>query len=194
MKIILASASPRRKELLQLVVPSFDIVVSEVDEKLEKDLTVEEQVINLAYIKAKSVYEKTNGDRLIIGSDTIVVKDNKIYGKPKNREDAKQIIKELLAGDKTHKVLTGLSVICEKNSKYEEYKTYDEAKIFLKNISDEEIEKWIDTGNAMDKAGAYGIQNEFSVHVEKIEGNYTTILGLPVHKLYDIIKKYIDNA
>ncbi len=190
MKIILASASPRRKELLELVVPNFEILVSEVDEKIEEDLTVEEQVTNLAYIKAKDVYEKTSGDRLIIGSDTIVVKNNKIYGKPKNRENAKQIIKELLEGDKTHKVLTGLSVICEKEGKYKEYKTYDEAKIFLKDISDEEIEKWIDTGKAMDKAGAYGIQNEFCVHVEKIEGNYTTVLGLPVHKLYDIIKEY----
>lgn len=191
MKIILASASPRRKELLELVVPNFEILVSEVDEKIEENLTVEEQVTNLAYIKAKDVYEKTSGDRLIIGSDTIVVKNNKIYGKPKNRENAKQIIKELLEGDKTHKVLTGLSVICEKEGKYKEYKTYDEAKIFLKDISDREIEKWIDTGKAMDKAGAYGIQNEFCVHVEKIEGNYTTVLGLSVHKLYDIIKEYI---
>lgn len=191
MKIILASASPRRKELLELVVPNFEILVSEVDEKIEENLTVEEQVTNLAYIKAKDVYEKTSGDRLIIGSDTIVVKNNKIYGKPKNRENAKQIIKELLEGDKTHKVLTGLSVICEKAGKYKEYKTYDEAKIFLKDISDREIEKWIDTGKAMDKAGAYGMQNEFCVHVEKIEGNYTTVLGLPVHKLYDIIKEYI---
>ena len=184
MKIILASASPRRKELLELVVPNFEILVSEVDEKIEENLTVEEQVTNLAYIKA-------SGDRLIIGSDTIVVKNNKIYGKPKSRENAKQIIKELLEGDRTHKVLPGLSVICEKEGKYKEYKTYDEAKIFLKYISDEEIEKWIATGNAMDKAVAYGIQNEFCVHVEKIEGNYTTVLGLPVHKLYEIIKEYI---
>ena len=191
MKIILASASPRRKELLELVVPNFEILLSEVDEKIEENLTVEEQVTNLAYIKAKDVYKKTSGDRLIIGSDTIVVKNNKIYGKPKSRENAKQIIKELLEGDRTHKVLTGLSVICENEGKYKEYKTYDEAKIFLKYISDEEIEKWIDTGKSMDKAGAYGIQNEFCVHVEKIEGNYTTVLGLPVHKLYDIIKEYI---
>ena len=191
MKIILASGSPRRKELLKLVVPEFDIMISGVDEKIDKDLTVEQQVIKLSYIKAKDIYEKTDGDRLIIGADTIVVKNNKIYGKPKNKENAKQIIKELLDGDRTHRVLTGLTVIYEKDGEYKEYKLYDEAKIFLKNISDEEIEKWIATGNAMDKAGAYGIQNEFCVHVEKVEGNYMTVLGLPVHKLYDIIKGLI---
>lgn len=191
MKIILASGSPRRKELLKLVIPQFDIMISGVDEKIEKNLTVEQQVTKLSYIKAKDIYEKTKGDRLIIGADTIVVKNNKIYGKPKNKENAKQIIKELLDGDRTHRVLTGLTVIYEKNGEYKEYKLYDEAKIFLKNISDEEIEKWIATGNAMDKAGAYGIQNEFCVHVEKVEGNYMTVLGLPVHKLYDIIKSLI---
>lgn len=191
MKIILASGSPRRKELLKLVVPKFDIMISGVDEKIEKDLTVEQQVTKLSYIKAKDIYEKTKGDRLIIGADTIVVKNNKIYGKPKDKENAKQIIKELLDGDRTHRVLTGLTVIYEKNGEYKEYKSYDEAKIFLKNISDEEIEKWIATGNAMDKAGAYGIQNEFCVHVEKVDGNYMTVLGLPVHKLYDIIKGLI---
>lgn len=191
MKIILASGSPRREELLRLVVPKFDVIVSGVNEEIEENLTIEEQVTKLSYIKARDVYEKTTGDRLIIGSDTIVVKNNKIYGKPKSRENAKQIINELIEGDRTHKVVTGLSVICEKEGKYKEYKTCDEAKIFLKYISEEEIEKWIDTGNAMDKAGAYGIQNEFCVHVEKMEGNYTTVLGLPVHKLYDIIKEYI---
>ena len=191
MKIILASGSPRRKELLKLVIPQFDIMISGVDEKIEKNLTVEQQVTKLSYIKAKDIYDKTDGDRIIIGADTIVVKNNKIYGKPKNKENAKQIIKELLDGDRTHRVLTGLTVIYEKDGEYKEYKLYDEAKIFLKNISDEEIEKWIATGNAMDKAGAYGIQNEFCVHVEKVEGNYMTVLGLPVHKLYDIIKSLI---
>jgi septum formation protein len=139
MKIILASGSPRRKELLKLVVPEFDIMISGVDEKIEKDLTVEQQVTKLSYIKAKDIYEKTKGDRLIIGADTIVVKNNKIYGKPKDKENAKQIIKDLLDGDRTHRVLTGITVIYEKNGEYKEYKSYDEAKIFLKEISDEEI-------------------------------------------------------
>ncbi len=191
MKIILASASPRRKELLKLIVPEFEIIVSNIDETLQQNLTVQEQAKRLAYIKAKDIYEKTKGqgDRLIIGSDTIVAKNGKIYGKPKSEQHAKEMIKELLQGDRIHSVITGLSIIVEKEGQYKEYKTYDEVKVFLKEMTEQEIEKWINTGNAMDKAGAYGIQTEFSVHVEKIEGNYTTVVGLPTHKVYDIIKK-----
>lgn len=191
MKIILASGSPRRKQLLKLIVPKFDVIVSKVDEILEDGLSVEEQVTRLSYIKAKSVFDKTEGDRIVIGSDTIVTKDDKIYGKPRDREHAKEMIKELLVEDKTHKIITGLSVLIQKDGEYKEYKTFDEVRVYLKNISDDEIEKWINTGNAMDKAAAYGIQNEFCVFIEKIEGNYTSAVGLPTHKLYDIIKELI---
>ena len=191
MKIILASGSPRRKELLKLIVPKFDIIVSNINETLKEGLTPQEQASRLAYIKAKDVYEKTKGNRIIIGSDTIVTKNGKIYGKPKNENNAKQMINELIEGNKSHSVITGLSVIIEKDGKYEEYKTFDEVKIFLKDMSENEIEKWINTGKAMDKAAAYGIQDEFCVFVEKIDGNYTTVVGLPLHKLYDIIKEYI---
>ena len=191
MKIILASQSPRRKELLALIVPKFEIIVSDEEETFNNTLSLEEQVTEIAYIKAKNVYDKTKGDRIIIGSDTIVTKNGKIYGKPKDRNHAKELIKELITGDKVHKIITGLSVLIEENGILKEYKTYDTVNVYLKNMTDEEIEKWIDTGNAMDKAGAYGIQNEFCVHVEKIEGNYTTALGLPTHKVYDIIKEYI---
>ena len=188
MRIILASQSPRRKELLSLIVPKFEIMVSNQEETLNEELSVEEQVTEIAYAKAKNVYDRTEGDRIVIGSDTIVTKNGKIYGKPKNRNHAKEMIRELITGDKVHKIITGLSVIIEQDGKIKEYKTYDTVKVYLKDISDEEIEKWLDTGNAMDKAAAYGIQNEFCVHVEKIEGNYTSALGLPTHKLYDILK------
>jgi len=191
MKIILASKSPRRKELLQLITPKFEIIVSDAEEKLEENLNPEEQATRISYTKAKTVYEKTTGDRIIIGSDSMVVKDSKIYGKPKNREHAKEMIKQLLSGDRAHTVITGLSIIVEKQGKYEEYKTFDAVKVYFKEMKDEEIEKWLDTGKAMDKAGAYGIQTEFGVFVEKIEGNYTTAVGLPIHKVYDIIKEYI---
>ena len=99
MQIILASASPRRKELLELIVPNFDIMVSDIEENLEEGLTLDEQVTQLSYMKAKSIYNKTSGDRIVIGSDTIVTKNEKIYGKPKNREHAKQMLEELLQGD-----------------------------------------------------------------------------------------------
>lgn len=191
MRIILASGSPRRKELLKLVVPKFEIIVSNIDEKLKEGLTPQEQASRLAYIKAKDIYDKTNGDRIVIGADTIVSKKEKIYGKPKDKNKAKQMINELLEGDKVHSIITGLSVIIDKNGEYNEYKIFDEVKVFLKNMSQNEIDDWINTGNAMDKAGAYGIQNEFCVFVDKIEGNYTSAVGLPTHKLYDIIKKEV---
>ena len=191
MKIILASQSPRRKELLTLIVPKFEVMVSNQEEMFNNTLSVEEQVTEIAYTKAKNVYDRTNGDRIIIGSDTIVTKNGKIYGKPKDRNHAKEMIKELITGEKVHKIITGLSILIEENGILKEYKTYDTVNVYLKDITDEEIEKWLYTENAMDKAGAYGIQNEFCVHVEKIEGNYTTALGLPTHKVYDIIKEYI---
>ena len=191
MKIILASGSPRRKELLSLITPNFEIVVSGVDESLQEGLTPEKQTERLAYVKAKDVFEKTSGDRIIIGSDTIVTKNGKIYGKPKNRENAIQMIKELLEGDKIHSVITGLSILIEKDGQYKEYKTFDEVKVHLKEMSEQEIEKWVDSGKAMDKAGAYGIHYEFCVFVDKIDGNYTSIVGLPTQKVYDILKEYI---
>lgn len=191
MKVILASASPRRKELLTLMVPEFEIQVCNDEEVLQEGLNPQEQATQLSYMKAKSIYDKTRGDRIVIGSDTIVVKKGKIFGKPKNEENAKEIIKELLEGDKTHKIITGLSVIIEKEGIKKEYKTFDEVKVYFKDISDKEIDKWIATGKAMDKAGAYAMQDEFGVFIEKIEGNYTTAIGLPIHKVYDIIKNYI---
>ena len=191
MKVILASGSPRRKELLKLVLPEYEIKVSDIEEILEEGLTPYEQAARLSYMKAKDILEKTQGNRIVIGSDTMVVKNNKIYGKPKDKEDAKNMIKELLKGDRSHEVVTGLSVLIQKDTEYIEEKIYDVAKVYFKEISDEEIERWIDTGKALDKAGAYALQEEFGVFVEKIEGNYNTVVGLPIHRLYDVLKEHI---
>ena len=188
MRIILASQSPRRKELLKMVVPEFDVIVSKADESLEDGLKPSEQASSISYLKAKTVFDETTGDRIVIGSDTMVVKNGKIYGKPKSRENAKEILKELLMGDRTHTVVTGLCVLVQKGEEYKEYITFDEVKVYFKEMSDDEIENWIDTGKAMDKAGAYSLQDEFGRHVEKIDGNFYTAIGLPVHKLYDILK------
>lgn len=193
MKIILASNSPRRKELLKLIIPEFDIIPSNINETLEEGVTLEERIKNLAYQKAKSVFENTTGNRIIIGADTIVSKDDKIYGKPKDKANAKQMIKELIQGDRIHRVITGLAIIIEESGKIREYKTSETTKVYLKEMEDEEIEKWINTGKAIDKAGAYAIQGEFSVFIEKIEGNYTSVVGLPINKVYDIIKRDIFN-
>lgn len=191
MKIILASASPRRKELLNMFVQNFEICVSGADETLQEGLSPEDQVMRLAYLKSRNVYEKYNDDRIVIGSDTIVVKDNKIYGKPKDKEEAKRMIKELLLEDKSHYVITGLSVLIKDGDIEKEYNTFEKTKVYFGDISDEEIDKWVDSGKAIDKAAAYGIQDEFCVFIDKIEGNYTNVVGLPTHKLYEIIKEYI---
>ena len=188
MRIILASQSPRRKELLNLMNVKYEVIVSNVDEKLEKGITIEDQVKRLSYIKAKAVFDETIGDRVVIGADTMVFKDGKIYGKPKDEEDAKKMLFKFK--NSNVKVITGLSVLVEDKNKYKEYIDYDIADIYIKDMQDEEIEKWIKTGEALDKAGAFAIQSGFSVFIEKIIGNYTTIVGLQIHKLYDYIKEY----
>lgn len=189
MKIILASQSPRRKELMDFLNINYEIIVSNADETLEKGLTIEEQAKRLSYIKAKTVFDKTSGDRIVIGSDTMVVKNGKIYGKPKDNQDAFKMLKELK--NTKHQAITGLAILVEKDGKYEEYLDYDMAEVYFKDMTDEEITNWINTGKALDKAGAYAVQDEFIVFFEKINGNYSTVMGLPIHKVYDVLKKYI---
>ena len=187
MKIILASKSPRRKELLDLLNLNYEIIVSNTEEKLEENLTIEEQAKNLSYIKAKTIFDQTKGERIVIGSDTMVIKDGTIYGKPKDEKDAFNMLKKLK--NTKHQVITGLAILVEKDGKYEEYIDYDTAEVYFKDMSDKEITNWINTGKALDKAGAYAVQGEFMVFIEKFNGNYATVMGLPIHKVYDIFKK-----
>ena len=187
MNIILASGSARRKELLEMMGLKFDVIVSNCDENFEEGLSIEEQSKRLAYIKAKAVFDETDGDRIVIGSDTMVIKGDTIYGKPKDREDAIQMLKDLQ--DNKHEAITSICVISQINGKYTEKVDYDVADVYFKKMTDEEIEKWVDSGNAYDKAGGYAVQSEFGVHIEKINGNFFTVMGLPIHKLYDIIKQ-----
>lgn len=189
MKVILASGSPRRKELMDLLKIEYDVMVSNVEETLEEGLSIEEQAKKLAYIKAKSVFDIVEGDRIVIGSDTMVVKENKIYGKPKDKEDAIRMIKEL-KGDK-HQVITSLCILVQKDNEYQEYLECDISNVYVSEMKENEIINWINTGKAYDKAGAYAIQSEFGIFINKIEGNYNSIVGLPIHKVYQILKKYI---
>lgn len=191
MRFILASKSPRRKELLKKIIPEFEVIVSDSDEHLTPGLSKEAQAMEIAYQKAESVFNKTEGDRVVIGSDTMVIKDGNIYGKPKSKEHAKELIKRLLSGDRTHEVITGICVLVQKNGKIDRYYDFDSAKLYFTDITDEEIDKWIATGKAMDKAGAYAMQDEFGVFVEKIEGNYSAVVGLSMPKVYGIIKRYM---
>lgn len=190
MKYILASKSPRRKELMDLMGLKYEIIVSNADETFENGLSIEEQSKRLGYIKAKAVFDKTSGDRIVIGSDTMVLKEGKVYEKPKDKEDAIRMLNELK--NSKHTVITSLAILAEKNGEYTEYIDYDKADVYVKDISAEEILNWIEIGNPYDKAGAYAIQSQFGVYIEKIEGNYFTVVGLPIHKLYDVIKKIDD--
>ena len=186
MRIILASQSPKRKELLEQMELKFDVLVSNADEKLEEGLTIEEQAKNVSYQKAKAVFDKTEGNRIVIGSDTMVVKNNKIYGKPKSKEEATQMIKMLK--NTKHTVYTGLAILEEKDGEYKEILDCDTANVYFRDMTEKEIEDWVNSGEAMDKAGAYAVQGKFMVFIDKIEGNYQTVMGLPVHKLYEHLK------
>lgn len=189
MKIILASQSPRRKELMDLMGLNYEVIVSHADETFEDGLTIEEQSKRLGYIKAKAVFDKTQGDRIVIGSDTMVLKGNEVLEKPKNKEDAIRMLNLLKNTD--HRVITSLTVLIQDGDKYTKYVDYDISKVYFKDMSEKEILKWTEEGNPYDKAGGYAIQSKFGVFVDKIEGNYFTVVGLPIHKLYDVIKNYI---
>lgn len=189
MRIILASKSPRRKEILSMITNNFDVIVSNAEENLDSSLSLKEQVKMLAHIKAKTVFDETEGERLVIGSDTIVVKNNKIYGKPKNHGDAMSMLKEL-ENDK-HEVMTGLSIMYEKEGKVNEILDVSITSVYIGKVTDMELEEWIASNEAYDKAGGYAIQGKFGVFIEKIEGDYFTVVGLPLHKLYEAIKNLI---
>lgn len=190
MKIILASQSKARKELLKQMGYKFDVLVSNADETLEEGLSLEEQSQKIAYIKAKTVFDETSGDRLVIGADTMVIKNGVLYGKPKNKEEVIKMFHMLRNTD--HKIITSVCVLVEQNGKYIEHIDYDVAKVFFKYITDEEILYWLKVGNPYIYAGGYALESPFGVFAKKIEGNFTTIEGLPTHKLYDILKQYVE--
>ncbi len=172
-KIILASASPRRRELMCFITKDFEIITAHVDETIEKGTKPEDAVKILAFKKAQAVSEKYKG-RVVIGADTIVVCDNKILGKPENEDSAFQMLR-MLSG-RTHYVLTG---VCITDSEKAEC-FYVKSDVTFFDLNDEEIKKYIESGEPMDKAGAYAIQGKGSLFVEKINGDYFNIVGLPV--------------
>lgn len=188
MKVVLASGSPRRKELLGNIFDEFEVIPSTVEENIEFT-NVEDYVKELAFIKAKDVFDmiknsysnSSDNELLVIGSDTVVYKDGKVLGKPANEEDAKEMIR-LLAGKK-HQVYTGVCLI--KNIEDTSVKTFAvKTDVYVDDISDEEIERYVATGDPLDKAGSYGIQGVFSKHIRKIDGDYFNVVGLPVNEIY----------
>ena len=192
MKIILASASPRRKELLEQLGLTFLVFPAQGEEKQVGD-TPSEIVMNLAKQKAGEIYEKMieakvgEQDSLVIGADTVVVKDGKVLGKPKNREDAFTMLKGLSGS--IHEVYTGVSLWMREDGKKVQYSFYECTKVTMYPVTDEELNRYIDTGEPMDKAGSYGIQGSFGIYVKGIHGEYTNVVGLPVGRLFYELKK-----
>lgn len=175
--LILASSSPRRKELLENLHLTFQISSSDVDEDFDERLTPAEAVTELASRKANSV-AKEYRDAFVIGSDTVVASNDLILGKPKDAEEAFETLR-LLSG-KMHSVYTGVSIVLP-NAK-EERKFYEKTDVTFWELSDAEIEAYIKSGEPFDKAGGYGIQGFGSMLVKQISGDYFTVVGLPVSR------------
>lgn len=186
MKIILASKSPRRKELLNTIVDNFEIIEAVNDEVIIDNLTNAEQSEHLSFEKSNEVFEKTNGDRIVIGSDTIVVVDNVIYGKPRDEKHAFEMLK-ILSGN-THQVITGLCILSEINGVKSCYIDHDTADVKFVEMEDKEILDYISTKEPMDKAGSYGVQGKGGKFIENINGSFYTIMGLPIHLVYRQLK------
>ena len=184
MSIILASGSPRRSEILKNINLKFDIIKSKVDEIIIEGESPENLAMRLAYEKAKDV-ANTNKESIVIGADTIVVLDGKVLGKPSSKEEAKRMIRSL--SGREHEVITGISFI--KISEEIEVKDYCTSYVKFKELSEEEIEDYVSTGESMDKAGAYGIQGFGSLFVEYIKGDYFNIVGLPVYLVGKIMRE-----
>lgn len=184
-KLILASGSPRRKELLSELGYDFEIIPSNINETLDLNKPIEEEMIKLSFNKALSVFEN-HKDSIVIGADTIVYKNNKIYGKPKDEQDAFNMIKEL--NNSSHEVITAVSVISKEKSE----SFYTKTIVTFDYLTDEEIRDYIKKDNVLDKAGAYAIQSEAKKFVKSINGDYYSVMGLPVSELNKRLKKYYE--
>lgn len=182
--IVLASASPRRKEILKNLGMNFEVVVSDVEEKVDRSLPHHLIVQELAMLKGTDVAKKVENS-IVISADTIVVIDKKILGKPKDEEDAKRMLNNL--SGKTHEVYTGVCVTDSESGKA--ISDYEVTKVTFRNLTDDEIVRYISTKEPMDKAGGYGIQGKGCLLVSSIEGDYLNVVGLPAVKLSRILKE-----
>lgn len=191
-KIILGSASPRRRELLSQIGLEFEVVISHKEE-CYKSTVPEEIVKELALMKAEnaaSELEDRGGlnDTVVIGADTIVVLDHQILGKPKNEKDAYQMLINLQG--RVHQVYTGAAILdFGHDGKRNVCVHAVETKVYVHEMDRQEILSYINTGEPMDKAGAYGIQGKFAAYIDKIEGDYYNVVGLPVSYVYQQLKK-----
>lgn len=197
-QIILASQSPRRKELLEQIGLEFEICPAKGEEIITKTIP-EEVVMELSKQKAEEIAAlvssfgenhkeiTTPSDILVIGADTVVAYDGKILGKPVDEADAKRML-TMLSGN-THSVFTGVTlVLIDKSGRAGELVFYEKTDVKMHPMSEEEIDRYIATGEPMDKAGSYGIQGKCAIYIEKIDGDYNNVVGLPISRIYQELK------
>jgi len=184
-RVILASGSPRRRELLAMTGVEFEVMVSDKEEVV----TDTDPVLvtkDLSRQKAEAVAEEIE-EGIVIGSDTVVSVDGKILGKPSDREDAVNMIRTLQG--RSHMVYTGVTII-NKTKETMDTETFAEGtKVNVAKMTEEEIQRYCDTSEPYDKAGSYAVQGIFAKHIEGIKGDYFNVVGLPVHQVYEILKK-----
>ncbi len=185
--IILASASPRRRELLQMLGLRFRVVPSAVEESLTA-ASPRELVEALARQKAEDIFLRQTGDVAVIGSDTVVsAEDGTVFGKPADAADAARMLRQL--SGRKHWVSTGVAVFVRRNGRETRESFVSESAVWMDELSPSEIEAYIATREPMDKAGAYGIQGLGARYISRLEGDYYTVVGLPVHELYKKLKE-----
>ena len=187
LKVVLASASPRRKELLSLIFNEYDIRPADCDEALPEGIKAQEAVEYLSLIKNKATVEICDENSLVISADTVVAVEGEILGKPQDKEDARRMI-SLLSG-REHQVFTGVTLSLNGN-----FKTFSEkTDVVFYKLTDKEVEDYISTDEPYDKAGAYGIQGKAGLLVKAVNGDYYNVVGLPVARLKREIISFIEN-
>lgn len=188
-RVVLASASPRREELLRQIGIEPVIIPSDIEEKIEAKEPAQ-VVLELSAQKAKDVAARiaqTAKDRIIVvGADTVVFSEGRILGKPADKDDAFRMIKELQG--KSHYVYTGVTLIFGKRQR----SFFSETRVEVYSMTDKETEDYIACGESMDKAGAYGIQGRFAAHIQGIDGSYTNVMGLPAGRVYQEMKRLLE--
>lgn len=184
--LILASNSPRRKELLSGIDVEYEVMaLPDIDESYPDDIPHEEIPEYLAKKKASAYISMMQDDALLITADTVVLLHGRILGKPLDKRDAKQMLREL--SGETHRVITGVSL----TSKQKQVSFSDTAHVTFGQLTDEEIDYYVEKYNPSDKAGAYGVQEWIGyVGVERIEGSYFNVMGLPIFKVYRELKRF----
>ena len=187
MRYILASKSPRRQELLARTGLTFEVIPSEMEEIITKEIP-SDVVMELAEQKAKHVFDslEDKSNVTVIGSDTIVVYRDEILGKPADKQEAYDMLSML--ADRTHQVYTGVSLIVNKNGNISVKTFFVKTDVTFYPIYKEDLRRYVESGDCMDKAGSYGIQGDFSIHIKEIHGDYNNVVGLPIGRLYQELK------